>query len=89
MGSDNDCFQGLTHRRYCLMLDRLQEALIAANDGERRGERWRGRPLFVTVPDAVADSRTTAHLWGVWATRCAVAGCRSRSSRRTAATGRT
>jgi hypothetical protein len=49
------------------MLDRLQEALIAANDAERRGERWRGRPLFVTVPDAVADSRTTAHLWGVWA----------------------
>lgn len=65
--SDNDCFQGLSHRRYCLMLDRLQEALIAANDGERRGECWRGRPLFVTVPDAVADSRTTAHLWGVWA----------------------
>jgi hypothetical protein len=49
------------------MLDRLQEALVAANDGERRGECWRGRPLFVTVPDAVADSRTTAHLWGVWA----------------------
>jgi hypothetical protein len=64
---DNDCFQGLSHRRYCLMLDRLQEALIAANDGERRAERWHGRPLFVTVPDAVADSRTTAHLWGVWA----------------------
>ena len=49
------------------MLDRLQDALIAANDGERRGECWHGRPLFVTVPDAVADSRTTAHLWGVWA----------------------
>ena len=65
--ADNDCFQGLSHRRYCLMLDRLQEALIAANDGERRGECWHGRPLFVTVPDAVADSRTTAHLWGVWA----------------------
>ena len=65
--ADNDCFQGLSHRRYCLMLDRLQEALIAANDGERRGECWRGRPLFVTVPDVVADCRTTAHLWGVWA----------------------
>jgi len=65
--ADNDCFQGLCHRRYCLMLDRLHEALIAANDGERRGECWQGRPLFVTVPDAVADSRTTAHLWGVWA----------------------
>ena len=65
--ADNDCFQGLSHRQYCLMLDRLQEALIAANDGERRGECWHGRPLFVTVPDAVADSRTTAHLWGVWA----------------------
>jgi hypothetical protein len=65
--ADNDCFQGLSHRRYCPMLDRLQEALIAANDGERRGECWRGRPLFVTVPDAVADSRTTARLWGVWA----------------------
>jgi hypothetical protein len=31
-------FQGLTIARYCLMLDRLQEALIAANDRERRGE---------------------------------------------------
>jgi hypothetical protein len=49
------------------MLDRLQDALIAANDGERRGECWRGRPLFVSVPDAVGDSGTTAHLWGVWA----------------------
>jgi hypothetical protein len=65
--ADNDCFQGLSPRRYCLMLDRLQEALIAANDGERRGERWYGRPLFVTVPDTVADSRTTARLWGAWA----------------------
>jgi hypothetical protein len=65
--ADNDCFQGLSHRRYCLMLDRLQEALIAANNGERRGECWRGRPLFVSVPDVVADSRTTAYLWGVWA----------------------
>ena len=23
--------------------------------------------MFVSVPDAVADSRTTARLWGVWA----------------------
>lgn len=65
--ADNDCFQGLSHRRYCLMLDRLQDALIAANDGERRSECWSGHPLFVTVPDAVADSRTTAQLWSVWA----------------------
>jgi hypothetical protein len=65
--ADNDCYRGLNPRRYIAMLDRLQDALIAANGGERRGEYWRGRPLFVTIPDSVADSRTTAHQWGVWA----------------------
>lgn len=65
--ADNDCFQGLSARRYILMLDRLHEALIAVNDGERRSELWQGRPLFVTVPDVVADARATARLWGVWA----------------------
>ena len=89
--ADNDCFQGLSHRRYYAMLDRLQEALIAANDGERRAECWSGRPLFVTVPDAVADSHTTARLWGIWAeaVRRRGLGSRSRSWRRTAATART
>jgi hypothetical protein len=65
--ADNDCFQGLAPSRYLRMLDRLQDALIAANDGESRAEHWRGRPLFVTVPDVVADSCRTAHQWGVWA----------------------
>ena len=66
-GADNDCFRSFHSRRYVHMLDKLQEALIAANNGEQRAEHWRARPLFVTVPDVVADSRRTAHLWGVWA----------------------
>ncbi len=65
--ADNDCFQGLAPRRYLHMLDGLHAALVEANDGECRAERWRGRPLFVTVPDVVADARATAHQWTVWA----------------------
>lgn len=66
--ADNDVFsQRLDPHGYLRMLDRIQDALIAANGGERRAEHWRGRPLFVTVPDVVADSLSTGRQWTVWA----------------------
>lgn len=53
--ADNDCFNGFQERRYVAMLDALARAT--------------GRPLFVSVPDVVADSAATDQLWDVWAPR--------------------
>jgi hypothetical protein len=50
--ADNDCFQALNPERYFAMLD----ALVGVP----------GRCLFVTVPDAVADARSTARLFELW-----------------------
>ena len=48
------------------MLDALQGSLIAFNHGERRAERWAGRPLFVNVPDVVANAPGTRAQWCRW-----------------------
>jgi hypothetical protein len=65
-GVDNDCFQGLDIPAFDRMLDSIQHTLIAFNNGERRGERWVQRPLFVNVPDVVADADRTLRQWHRW-----------------------
>jgi hypothetical protein len=64
--ADNDCFQGLDMVAFDRMLDNIQTALVAFNDGERRAERWAGRPLFVNVPDVVASADGTLSQWHRW-----------------------
>jgi hypothetical protein len=64
--ADNDGYQGVDYRAWGRMLDRIQSALIAASGGDRRSELWSGRPLFVTVPDIVADEVGTAREWVRW-----------------------
>lgn len=65
-GVDNDCYQGLSVDAYYTMLDRIRDALITFNDGCLYPERWAGMPLFVNVPDVVADSDATLHHWYRW-----------------------
>lgn len=64
--ADNDCFQGLDPDAYFAMLLALQASCIQASGGERRAELWRNPPLFVTVPDVVADPVGTVQGWVRW-----------------------
>jgi len=53
--ADNDCFNGLDAPRWLAMLETLERT------------RDRGRLVFCTVPDVVADARATAELFERWA----------------------
>lgn len=50
--ADNDCFQGLDAPAFSAMCDTIRELPGC---------------LFVTVPDSVADARTTARMFEIWA----------------------
>lgn len=75
--ADNDGFGGVDHAAFDRMLDTIQAALIADAGGDRRYEHWRNAPLFVTVPDVVADAEATARQWVRWAPGVRRRGLRS------------
>lgn len=63
---DNDCYQGLSVDRYYRMLDKIKAALVAFNGDTLYQEHWEGLPLFVNVPDVVANADATLALWYRW-----------------------